>query len=537
MRLLSTLFLSAALIGCRSGVGTARRDYDSLEVEHRSLVVEDAAVPEDAVVPLAGDDDTSSETDTPSETASVHLVSATNDELPPMITWESVVASVHQSYPLVQAAFLERAIANGNQLSAWGEFDTKLKAASENGPLGFYETYRNSVGFNNPLYGGGEVFGGYRNGGGDFQPWYKERETNDGGEFKAGIRVPLIRDRDIDARRAELWRATYDQQIADPNIRSALILYSRDAGLAYWKWVAAGQKYRVGQQWLELAIARNQQIKRRVEVQDLDPPELTDNQRAIAKREAKLADSLRILRQASVKLSLYLRDTSGQPVIPNDNEVPDFPPLRVLDPFQLDADIVLAQQNRPEIMTLDLVMKQLRVDYAEACNLTRPALDAQLVGLQDVGEPTSKKRDKSEFELEAALFFDVPLQRRKGRGKMHAVQAKISQIAAKQRIVRDKVAIDVREAYVALQQSRAEAIKAREAMKLASEMATIENRKFELGESDLLKVALREQYALDANEEVIGATYNHFVALTEYAAALAIDRPNLSMLEPDLDME
>lgn len=442
------------------------------------------------------------------------------------VSFDDVISSVHRAYPLVEAAYLERDLASGNQFSAWGQFDTKLKAASENGPLGFYETYRNSVGFTTPIYGGGEYFGGYRNGGGDFQPWYEERETNDGGEFKAGVRVPLIRDKDIDSRRADLWRATYDQQIADPRIRMSLVAFSNDAGLAYWKWVAAGQKLKLGQQWLALAAGRNAQIERRVELQDLDPPELTDNQRAIAKRQAKLADSIRVLQQSAAKLSIFLRTDDGRPYTPGVEEIVSFPPLLNIDPEEIDQDIVTAQQNRPELQALSIQLKRLRVDYSEAVNMTRPGLDAQLIGSQDVGEPTSSKRDKSEFEIEAGLFFDVPLQRRKGRGKMQAVQAKMAQVSAKRRLVQEKVTAEVQAAYSGLIQTRKEALKARQAVELASQMADIERRKFELGQSDLLKVALREQYALEAAEEEISATHRHFMEFTKFEATLANERPS-----------
>lgn len=545
MRFVLLILTAVALTGCRSTDVTARQPFDSVAdlpaiaiAEGTTSDVSAHCEPMDAVdtadqqiqtISLSRADETSTEADeTGTEEASVDTT------LEPVlrvqkITLEQVITSVHQSYPLVQAAYQEREIANGAQMAAWGEFDTKLKAASENGPLGFYETYRNSAGFRTPIYGGGAYFGGYRNGGGDFQPWYQERETNDGGEFKAGVRVPLIRNRNIDERRANLWRATYDQQIADPVIRGSLVEFSREAGLAYWKWVASGQKYRLGQQWLEFAESRNDQIKRRVELQDLAPPELTDNERAIAKREAKLAEALRIYQQSAVKLSLFLRDEDGRPVLPDPTLLPKFPPLRHVSMEQVDSDIRRAQQNRPELAALDLRLQQLRVDYAEASNMTQPALDAQLVGSQDVGQPTSKKR-KSEFELEAGLFFDVPVQRRKGRGKMYAVQAKIAQVSAKQRMVQDKVVAEVQAVYAGLIQSRNEALRSREAARLASTMADIERRKFELGESDLLKVALREQYALEAAEEEITATLNHFATFSDYAAVLAVVRPTEGLL-------
>ncbi|MCA9051077.1 MAG: TolC family protein [Planctomycetaceae bacterium] len=447
------------------------------------------------------------------------------------ITLTQVIDSVHSSYPLVEAAFRERDIANGNQLSAWGEFDTKLKAATENSPVGFYETYRNSAGIYKPLYGGGEIFGAYRIGDGSFEPWYKERETDEAGEFKAGVRVPLIRNRDIDARRAALWKATYDQQLADPVIQSRLIEFTREAGLAYWKWVASGQKVILGRRWLDVADKRSNAIRRRVELGDLDPPEEIDNRRAIAKREAKLADAVREFRQAAFKLSLFLRGENGNPYVPSSQELPPFPNLRTVAEDRLTQDVAVALQNRPELTALSFQYRQLQVDYAEACNQTLPGLDAQLIGAQDVGEPASKKRDKSQFELEAGVYFDVPVEKRKGRGKMHAVQSKLAQLSAKRRITEDKITAEVRAAYVGMIQTQQEALKARRAAELSVEMAEIEQRKFELGDSDLLKVALREQYALEAAEEEILATLNHFVAFTEYSATLALIRPTETLLQ------
>ena len=53
-----------------------------------------------------------------------------------------VVESVHQSYPLLRIAFLERGVADGNQLAAWGEFDTGVKVFGIETPQGYYENYR-----------------------------------------------------------------------------------------------------------------------------------------------------------------------------------------------------------------------------------------------------------------------------------------------------------------------------------------------------------------------------------------------------------
>ena len=190
-----------------------------------------------------------------------------------------VISSVLSTYPMVQAAALQFEIAQGQIVSAEGAFDTKLKGATENGPLGFYETYRHSVGAIQPLANGGEVFGGYRVGRGVFQPWYQERQTNEGGEFKAGLSVPLSRNVGIDDRRAGVQKAGLDLSAADPQFRSEVILTVRAASEAYWQWVAAAAQRRIAEQVLALATTRNVGLEEEVRSGAKALPDLKDNRR------------------------------------------------------------------------------------------------------------------------------------------------------------------------------------------------------------------------------------------------------------------
>lgn len=440
---------------------------------------------------------------------------------------DRVVASVQSFFPLLQVAFLERDRTAGDQLAAWGAFDTKIKGRTENQPLGFYENYQHSGGVNQPLYSGGEVYGGYRIGRGSFEPWYLERETNRGGEFKTGFAIPLIRDHDIDARRADLWRATYDRQLAEPAIRQEVIMTIRDASAVYWAWVAAGQQFEIGKAALELAERRNQQIQRRVEEGDLDEPSLADNRRAIIQRQGKLIDLERKLVQTAIKLSLFLRDESAQPLIPTEDDLAQFPEIIAYDLVQLQNDITYAVQNRPELASLDTLVRRVRVDFAEACNETLPALDAISNISQDMGEPTSSKRDKSEFELEIGFEFEMPVQRRKGFGKMRSARAKLGQIAAKRQFTVEKISTEVQNAAAALDAAFQRVSAIADAVEISEELAQIERRKFELGESDLLAVFLREQIAIEAASDLMTAKFEYFLARADYTAALAYEFPVL----------
>ena len=157
------------------------------------------------------------------------------------LTLGQVLTSVQDCYPAIQIAFGEIESADGKVTESLGNFDRRITAQSISQPLGFYQNFRNGVGIHRPLFGGGEVYGTYRIGDGSFEPWYGERETNEAGEFKAGFSIPLIKDRNIDQRRANLFTAQLQRQQVASDIESRLLFFQRFATQAYWDWVASGQ--------------------------------------------------------------------------------------------------------------------------------------------------------------------------------------------------------------------------------------------------------------------------------------------------------
>jgi outer membrane protein TolC len=521
---LAALWLAAPLMGC------ALVHRPGSQVPSTQVTAGPTPEPEDpeisqpvsfqADMGLGGVGDTAATNPSPDSESPSFSQSEPADAL---LTLDEVVHSVYASYPLLESALYARDVAHGEHLAAHGQFDLKLKGASENGPVGFYETYRQTLGLVQPLYSGCDIWGRYRIGRGNIQPWYRERQTNDGGELRAGVTVPLLRDRRIDERRAELWRTGLGPRLAEFDIRAQLIGFVQEASHSYWDWVGAGQAYKLAERVLDLADSRTDRIKRQVETGLIDPPELTDNLRLVANRRAILAKARRMLDQKAAKLSLYLRNSQGQPVVPGPERLPSFPEPTWVDPSRLADDVQVALGSRPELGLLDTIRRQREVDLAQARNELRPEVDAFVWGSQDVGAPASSKRDKSPFELEAGLYVDVPLQRRKARGKIASTEAKIHQIAAKRRMMEDKITVDVQTAYAALAGAFEQFQQTRDAVRLAAELAQRERRNFELGASDLLRVTLREQYAAEAEVEQINALLQYHGAQADYRAALAED--------------
>ncbi len=452
------------------------------------------------------------------------LVPATEgpDALPQTLTLtlDEVIHSVQHHYPMLRQVVAERAIAAGELLAAASPYDLLLAAESISQPVGFYENYRHGAALKQNLVCGGSVFAGYRVGRGEFEPWYQELVTNEGGEFKAGAVVPLAQGRAIDKYRAGLWTAELAQATVEPAIRRELLLFVQQASIAYWNWVAAGELRRVAKELVEIANQRNAWLREQVDAGDLPRIDLVDNERLILSRQVKLVEAEQKLQEAAVKLSLFWRVATGQPSVPPPEALPrGFPIPEELSATVMPAEIQHALNRRPELEELQLLRDRANVELAWARNQMLPELDVSVAGSQDVGEPASPKRDKSPLVMEAAVDFAMPLQRRAAVGKLRATEGKLAQISAKQQMTTDKICTELAAAKIAVAAAYERYQRAQRSLELTREMELAEQEAFAAGQSNLLMVNLREQQTADAGAVVAITLQEYFVALALWRTA------------------
>lgn len=440
------------------------------------------------------------------------------------LTLTDVIQSVYESYPLLEAAICERRIAAGKELAAWGEFDTDLKAYSVTNPMGFYKRYRTVALFDQPLSSGGDVFFQYKLGRGHFHPYAYEEETNRGGEFSAGLSVPLLKGRLIDKRRSGVSQAALERQAVEPAVRSQLLDFVREASQAYWYWVATGRAVQAQQELLRLARDRAQQVEQRVQSGDLERIARIDNQRLIAARETKVIDAERKLQAAAIKLSLFMRTPDGQPLLPDVELLPDrFPAAWRPEADRLQEEIQAALAARPELVELDLLAERARVELAQAENTLLPKLDAVLEGSQDVGSAAFINRSKNPFQLEAGVYGEVPLQRREARGKVTVARGKLAQLRAKREFVANKIAAQVQDAVSALEAAYGKIEQTAQNLDLSRQSLALGREAFSAGDIDLIVLNIYEQAVADAQLAWIEAQAEYAAARADYDAALAHD--------------
>lgn len=442
-----------------------------------------------------------------------------------------VLRSTDAFFPLLLAIEQERQIAAGQRLAAEGQFDPAVRASAAD-QAGTFSSTRLDAGVQQATpFGGVTTFAGWRQGLGNFPIYYGERKTAEGGELRAGVNVPLLQNRDIDPRRARLRAAQIAERAADPTIRRARLEAFRAAAQAYWAWQAAGAQYRVAQGLLTLAQKRQQLLDESFKEKLIGETVPTLNRRLAAGREETLLATERTLQQAALRLSLYLRDSAGDPVVPKPEWLlPDFPGLSPAPPdaSQLSTDVAAALAQRPELVQFQLEKERRAVELQLATNQLQPALNVYAQAAQDVG--IAKKTftgagpfDTDRTAAEVGATFEVPLPFRNARGLSATARAQLAQLLARERYTRDDVTAQVQDAVSELRQAYLRVGKAREELRQAQRVLELDTESFKARQTSLIDLNIQEIAAAEAQVKVVTLLGGYYQAVANYLAALGLD--------------
>jgi len=436
-----------------------------------------------------------------------------------------VLASVQTQYPPYLAALIEQDIANGRVRQAMGSFDLNLNAGGTMNLAGYYDGQTGYAMVEQPLpFWGGSVYGGYRLSSG-FLPNYNKDRTSVDGEGVLGFRIPLMRDGTIDRRRASLWQAQIDQELADPIILRQYLDFIRSATISYYTWLATGQRLALTEELLRIAKDRDSAIAEQVKRGASAPIVQVDNQRLVVSREIATVLAVRRFQAASIEMSLFFRtQDKAEPIIAKRERLPKaFPPHPRLDDSQLTADIGKAAVFRPEIRRIELLVAKTEIDRRLAKNNLLPNIDIGVEAGQSVGN--NRPRDIEQNEIEAKIEFKLPLQRRDAKGRVDVADALIERLNNDKRFARDRIAADVRDAYSAVEAAYNALKMTRRNVELARQLEAAENERLKQGATDLLALQIREQATFDGQVLEVEAQADYFRAQANYRAAIAADAP------------
>jgi len=446
-------------------------------------------------------------------------VAIPNPLWPRRSNWYCKSPHILETHPALEATRQEIEGAKAELLGSQGSFDPVLKAEYSGYPKSGYTGNYENIFVEQPLeWSGAKVIAGYRRGGGSFPIYEDFYNTNSNGEARAGLELPLLRDGPIDRRRASIARAFIQIEGAELSLEQRKVELARAAALSYWEWVATNQKLAAYNSLLLTAEQRDQQLAQRVLAGDLAKIDKTDNERQILQRRAQRIAAERSLRKSEFDLSLFLWSSSGQADAQGMRNAPkkvapppDSPDLRLSD------DIEKALRLRAEHRRVKNNVQQQEVELDLAQNQILPRLDLQALASNDYGSGSSTRE---ESELKAGVRIEIPLATRAQRGRIDALTAKKRELSAQQKLVEQKIAIEVADSFNAFTLAKARYKLAQEEVKVSIQLEKAEQSKFEQGESNLVVINIREQATVDAAVREIDALIDWWRGFINYRAAI-----------------
>lgn len=453
------------------------------------------------------------------------LLVAASDRVSAELQLEQVLRSSLDHFPAIQAAVQETLIRQGRVTGALGAFDLALE---QNAKLrgGYYDgrTLDNRLVKPLPL-ANATTFAGYRVSNDDFPVYEDEYVTNDGGEFNLGIVFSLWRDRGIDPRRFEVAAARLGAQEAELDLALARITTQRNATRAYWAWVVAGKRLAVYRGLVELAEQRVRAFERRAEAGDIATINLVENRQNLLRRQALATDQQRDFDARAIELSLYLRDARGDPLLPDDDALPAAVSDTTVRVADADVLIEAVLAVRPELARLDTQRAIERKRLALAENELMPRVDLGIKGAHDLGDGA---RSRQGFEAIIDLTVSIPLERRRGEGRVAETRARLDQLGFERALAEQRLGNEIRKLGTTINAMRELVALTGDEAEQAETMEQAERERFAAGASDFFLVNLREERSADAHIRHLDARLRYLQSVADLHA-ITIDREALGL--------
>ena len=435
---------------------------------------------------------------------------------------DAVLRSSALRFPSILESFEREAAARSDQLAADGAFDLMLEAEYYDRFTGTFSGGFAEVKATQPIAPyGAKVFGSYRLSDGRFPIYENIYNTNQVGEFKVGALFSLLRDSRIDSRRFTIEDTRLAASQAGLDVLLVRLNVQHEALKSYWTWVAAGKEIAVYEELLEIAEARAIGLARRVQAGATPSIALTENEQNLIRRKTLLERAKRDFETASNSLSYYLRDISGQLVIPTRAQLPSYEVLEQLPDMQALLDMRRSDilEQRPELQDFRIAIERATNKVELRRNDLQPRLDASVELSRDFGAVGDGGPTFDSTDTVVGVTLTVPLQRREARGRLQRAEAELRELELRERRIADQIQVQLDNILTNLNAALRLADLADEEVKQATAMVAAERKRFSLGAGDFFLVNLREESAADAQIRAIRADLTGRLAEASFNAA------------------
>lgn len=445
-----------------------------------------------------------------------------------VFTFSDMADLISASHPLVRLANTLPEEARQEVLQARGFFDPKLLSGYGRKQFGdptkdaslYYNNWANELKV--PVWLGGA----------DFKLTYDrftgarvnpEFRTPSVGLVGVGVSVPIGQGLLIDARRNALRQAQLMPSMADAERVKQINKVWLSAAKDYWNWYLAQQQVYLLRDGLQLADTRFRAVKQRAELGDAAAIDSVEAHIVVQDRLVQLEQALVNLQNARLIVSTYLWNDAGQPVDLPARAVPQEAMPGLVDDSLFQLLSQRAAESHPELVSLDLKIRQQRLEEQFRRSLLQPQFSVSGQLLSQATAATVEERALYGFgwnNYKVGVDFALPLFLRKERGKLRQVQIKTQQLRFDRTQTGRDVQNGVSTAYNEIKAIDRQIVVQADAVRNQQLLLRAEQQRFELGESSLFLVNTRETKLIDMRLklEELRSKYQKAVAELYYAA-------------------
>jgi outer membrane protein TolC len=393
------------------------------------------------------------------------------------------------------------------------------------------------------------------------------------GNLNLQVTQPLLRGFGIAVNNRFIRIAKNDLQIADLGFKQQVIAAVSAVVNLYSDLVSFNEDVKVRRQALTLAEKLYNDNKKQVEIGTLAPIEIVRAEAEVARAQQELTQSeTQVLQQETILKNYLSRTGVNSPLLAEARIVPTdslrMPETEQIQPIQ---DLVgMAVENRPELQQTRLSIENAEISLEGSKSLLLPSLNlvaaaqnnglagqlnpllgqsvggtGTIVGTQTptipvtgpfiggVGNVWNQLLSRNYPDYSIGFQLNIPVRNRAARADVIRDQLTLRQQQIRQRQELNQIRVDVSNALVALQQSRARYQAAQKSRVLQEQTLDAEQKKYALGASTIFFViqAQRDLALAQATEVAALSSYNRSRVSLGRATGEILDQYNVSIDE------
>ena len=425
-----------------------------------------------------------------------------------VFTKEDILRYFDLDNPSVYSALGKKYIYKEKEKYQLGNFDTNLAVQYEKKDYPVTDGEYFSTAFEKPIENGMEFSLAYRKAEGTQE--YNNIKTGDNGEMLLGVKVPVSSvANDINKRKLNLESARQDTAIVDYQTKNNIRLLYFDTVAAYYKLLYFKQSLQLVNDLLNNAKERESIVAKKVELGSLAKIANLEAKQQIINRQQQLLSTQNNYQNALENFSKYLN-------LRSDMFLQEYMLPSLLDVkksyIQTHHSLEDALENRPDLQVFDYDIKKLELENKFTSISKYPELNVGLYGVHDFKEGEGFK---------ITLGMDFPIEQRRYTGKRLEIKKSIQNIDQKKekKIIHIRTELNTINNSIETLQSNIE--NARLEVNLVEELEAAENKKYDIGLSNLFMVNQREIYTLGVKKKFLKYNLEYLILQEELNKVVA----------------